>query len=311
MSGRHTVALVALGALVVADVVLVGLALRDDEPTPVGGTPVSTGRSTTTKPTSSRTATSAPTTSKRAAAVPLTVVLTALDGDVAWRGQTGTCASGGAELEVSTDGGATWEAREVTGLASVMRVQPGSATGLFAVGASEACEPVLVSSSDAGLTWGAPSPPDEAWSRDPTSETTVLTPLGRKAEPCDGAEVIDLTRATAEAAVALCPKGQVRGTVDSGATWNDVGGVRGGLALAAVTAERALVARAADTDSCTGLEVVQLDQNDDKVLGCVDLGGARVVPGTVALSVVGESGWLLAGDEVYRSGASFAEWAQP
>src|SRR5512132_2356330 len=122
---RRLAATLGLVALVIIDAALVFAALRITGRSSAAETPVTdvtaaattseaapTPSETTTTPTSSASSTTTPDAGPtNVPGVPTTVVLSVLNGDVAWRATAGSCGPGGAAVQVSTDGGKTWRNR--------------------------------------------------------------------------------------------------------------------------------------------------------------------------------------------------------
>ncbi|HEX5523768.1 MAG TPA: hypothetical protein VFX53_09995, partial [Pedococcus sp.] len=118
---RGHLGLAALGAFVVADVVLVALALGSTAaipgsagpaPRPSPVTTTSPGPAAGGDPAASQGAVTgeAPTqTPSSLVPAPLAVGAVAVDADTAWRFVVGDCAKGGSTVTITRDGGKTWE----------------------------------------------------------------------------------------------------------------------------------------------------------------------------------------------------------
>lgn len=320
---KQRVATVMLGAFLAADVVLVAMALRSPSPgsPPSVGinshvtTPASTGRpsgtGTAARPTTKPT-TGAPRPTGAPAgfsAQPLLVTLTAFDATTAWRSTVGSCNKGGATVEVSTDGGATW-ATVTAPAGAVVRVQPLGAARAFAVAAGDECALAQFTTNDAGETWAGPQALEGGWARRLDQPNEVVTPQLENARPCGDVAVIDLSRTSAEQAEALCAGGAVKVTDDGGQTWADSGEAEGGLALSNRLEADVLstyVARVAS--GCSGVEVVKVVKGEQaSQVACVDTRAAT--RGRIAISVTTDSGWLRVGDETWTADAQLKTWNQ-
>lgn len=123
-------------------------------------------------------------------------------------------ADGPAVVEVSRDGGASFDAVEVP-LAAVRRVQVESADDLVAVGTNGRCEPVARVSGDGGETW-EPAPLESAgWSL--VGDGQLVSPAGELGDiGCAPAAVSGVTD---EDAVVLCDDGGVLRTENGGGFW--------------------------------------------------------------------------------------------
>ncbi len=306
-------------ALLVADIVLVTLALRYTAPIPAGALPEPTA---TTAPSAAAPSSSPPTgspgtpTSGGASTmavdpVPLRNSIVALSGAVAWRTSSGSCDGGGGSVSVTSDGGKTWS-RSAVPAQVVIRVRPKSANGATVIATDRDCRPGVTLTADGGSTWSVPTSADGTWFRDAKDPLVVHSPAPRSERPCGDAAVLDIAPLTVSTAHVLCGDGNVRVRDDTGASWKAVGVVPQALAL------DSRVEKAADTayvvrvgEGCAGLQVVRVEPTSASAqpLGCVDVSGGPVEPGTTTLSVNGPNGWLGVGERVWRSTDDLRTWA--
>ena len=306
-SGWGTAGLVAF---LVCDVVLIGAAFAHVRGGDAGNgaAPVrtadapSTGSVTDAASGSKTTGTGSPTTtSGPGGSARLTIV--AVDDTHAWRFSTGSCADGGATLEVTTDAGKSWEARVAPfGATTRVRVRPdGSA---FGVGGEpdKDCAPRIRQSGDQATSWGSASKVTDAWYRDLRDPSRIGTASGSTAKPCGSADVLDLA-VPDDKAVVLCADGRVTES-SNGDTWKSQGTVKGGLALAS-SGQQTVVVRDGG-QACDGLAVVDV-ATTDQVAGCVE-GVDEVTAAEVGLSVADKTWWLRVGDKTWRSSGGPAEW---
>lgn len=309
---RGHLGLAALAVFVVADVVLVALALGSTAATPgsVGSGPQPSPVTTTSPgpaagggPVASQGAVTGgtPTPSSSLVPAPLEVGVVAVDADTAWRFVVGDCAKGGSTVTITRDGGGTWEPM-VAPFHATVRIRVRDTGGAFAIGSDDSCTPRFRQVAKDATAWGSAMSVPGAWYRDPSDPAVVGTAAGTRAKPCGGSAVIDLG-VTDHSAEALCADGRLRGS-QTGETWTGGGTVEGGLALSA-TPTRTLVARTAD--GCTGVEVVDATA-PETALGCAEVDLATVVPGHVALAERNGQAWLVAGDAVFRSSGDLSEW---
>ncbi|NUR16355.1 MAG: hypothetical protein HOQ13_08585, partial [Dermatophilaceae bacterium] len=249
-----------------------------------------------------------PTSQPSAAAVPVARLVAALDATRAWRATVGSCAAGGARVEVTTDSGATWT-RVRSPARAVARVQPLSTSGAFVIGAGTDCTPRQFATKDAGQSWDPPTAVSGGWARRLDEPTQVLTPRSARATPCGAAAVVDLARTSATQAEALCAGGSVVATTDGGLTWADAGNAPGAVSLGTrVTGGGTLSTYAVRVvPACQGYQVVRVvaDQGADPV-ACVR--GESVAPGQVGLSVTGTAAWIVAGDQTWVSSRDLTSW---
>ncbi len=308
------VAAAGLAAFLVIDVGLVVLALRQGREAPATAPTIATTAITTgttpvvpATPSSSTTATT-PAGQPSGAAVPVARLVSALDATTAWRATAGSCVAGGARVEITTDGGATWT-RLRSPARAVARVQPLSRAGAFVIGAGAECNLRQYATKDAGQSWDPPTTVSGGWARRLDDPTQVLAPRADRAAPCDKAAVVDLARTSATQAEALCVGGSVVATTDGGQTWADAGSAPGAVALGTrVTGSGTLSTYAVRVvPACPGYQVVRVaaDQGADAV-ACVR--GDSVAPGEVGLSVTGTAAWIVAGDQTWVSSRDLTSW---
>lgn len=297
-------ALAGLLALLVVDAVLVALAFRPDRagaaaPTAAAATSIGT-----------QTATSEPT--KKATAQPVAEVIVAASATRAWRAVLGTCAGGGASIQTTDDGGKTWVSRKApTG--ALGRVQPVGEDGRgFVIAARAGCAVGEYPTDDEGKTWRGPRAVDGGWSRTPggASPQTVITPERADARPCGTAAVVDVARASASSAYALCAGGQLMRSTDGGARWSQAVAVDGALALSVRPEEAGATAYVARvTAECSGVEVARVSGRSAAKVACLAT-DADTTGGRVSVSVVESGGWLSVSGTTWRAGADLKGWTK-
>jgi hypothetical protein len=304
--------LAALGAFLVADIVLVGLAVRStsaapaasvgsagkDRPAADSGVSAGGASTPTTGGTDSAPATTAP---AALTAVPLTVGLVAVDDRTAWRFDAGTCADGGSTMAVTDDGGKTWQPR-VAPFDVTVRVRVRDNGSAFAIGADDDCKARFRQSDDQAETWDAPVAVPGVWYRDAKDPAVVGTEAGTKGKPCDSAGVVDLA-VDDDSATALCGDGQVLES-EAGREWSQEATLDGALAIA-LAGDRTLALLA--VPDCAGLAVVDAAQPEE-VRGCAPADLTEVSAGQLALAARNGAVWVAAGGAVLRSSGDLAEW---
>ena len=294
-------AVAGIAALVIADVVLVALALSSAR-TPVP--PAAAGVAPTSLPTPSADATPTPTPEPSPAApsvAGLSVVLGAVDDTVAYRAVTGSCPDVAAEIEVTVDAGATWapvlpiDARSIQSIAA----NPDEVSVIAADPAS--CAPSMHRSFVQGDDWAVA---DDLGSRWFLGGGGVVAPGGSASTPCE-TPVQVASRSEAEAAV-LCEDATLTTTSDAGASWADPASVP---SAASVTsgADGYFVA-VTDHDGCDGAQVVSLSTDlQSSTPGECILSNAG--PGATVVSAAANGLlWLWSGDVVARSSNGGATW---
>lgn len=318
---KKQAATIGLGAFLLADIVLVALALRPpavpsgapqagstvgaSTQTPVA--PPTTG-TTTTQP--SATTTTRPPTTPAVGPVPVQRLVVGLDADTAWRATVGTCRGGRSSIEVTTDGGKNWT--EGTSPArAIARIQPLQIGSGFVLAAGPDCTLREWTTADNTATWTGPKAIVGGWARQLSEPAAVLTPANPAARPCGTVDVIDLSRTSAEQAEALCADGEVKVTNDGGASWTDSGTATGAVALANRLEGQVLSTYAARLEaSCAGVQVVRVVQGRPATaVACVQT-SSPPAPGQVGISASAQAGWLVVGDQTWTAGADLAEWQQ-
>jgi hypothetical protein len=304
-----TLGLVALG---IADVVLIALALQAGAGT--GGTPQTLPRSTATVTPSSSTGTPSPGESTSAgptstssamtsvgAGAPAAdaaprgrLLLAAVDADHAWRVHGGSCDTGGATIERTSDGGRTWT-RVSSPLRMITRLSASDPDTAFIDGAGEGCTPQERRTDDGGGTWVS-GDPSTSWYVVPKHPRSVNGPAVGTSEPCGSDAVQDLV-AVRDGARVLCTDGTIRATYSYGREWVDTGKVAKGTDLDAVPGSSRLYATRVGQDGCSGIEVVRVGETNDPV-ACID---TEADPSAAAFSLTPDGGWLAAGNTVWRS----------
>lgn len=300
-----TVKNLLLVGLLVADIVLV-VAVVQGAQTPSA----QAARTTTPHP-----AATTSTTSSAPAPGPTPPSVTAMVLDVvgpktAWRATPGSCADGGAVLERTTDGGATW-ARVDAPFRAVTRISASSASAGFVVGAEAAdCKLSVRSTTDVGGSWKAPGRLSSTWYADIEDRASVHTAGDHDTTPCAKDAVRQLTRVTDDVTAVLCDDGTVRATTDGGSSWAVVGQQDGAVAMAAShdTAWTVRVAALGQKD-CAGVQVLSLAAAGPTVTGCIETGvkaGDPVALGREPKDA--DHGWAVVGATTYRSSDGLATW---
>lgn len=243
---------------------------------------------------------------------PAARILTALDGDVAWRATTGECPAATASPEFSTDGGASWtttDATGPTGVTALQRIIVSSADVAAMVGAApDGCEPTLIRTYVAGDNYeDYPAEVAAAWHVDPADRASVNAPGGVVEAPC--AAVVAIAAASDAAAAVLCADGTMATTTDAGAAWSTPVAVAGAQAVAP-TSGGYVVARLGGT-SCTGVGIAVVDADGASATesGCLSVSGDLAsLAGQIAVSDGDGTLWLWAGEALARSTDRGATW---
>ncbi|MEC5182999.1 hypothetical protein RCH12_000442 [Cryobacterium sp. MP_3.1] len=247
-------------------------------------------------------------------AIPSTRLLSALDGNTAWRATTGECPTASAAPELSSDSGATWQGTDATSDVQVTALQELnviSDTSVELIGLSDvACAPQFVKSFVAGDDYS--DYPDQLagqWYVDPADRSVVHTPAGDAAAPCPAVVAIAPRTDTSGSSVVLCRDTQVYITEDSGETWSNLMQLPGAVNLAVT--ERGYVIAAVGLPECAGVQLIALSVEPMAATpkGCLPVdASAEAMQGKVAVSESADTLWIWVGDSVRRSTDEGISW---
>ncbi|KQM82766.1 hypothetical protein [Agromyces sp. Leaf222] len=297
-------AVAAIVVFVVVDAVLIWWAvtsLRAEAGAPQGEVlptipPASPGPTTTDEPNAaSSDATPAP-------VIRQTVMLAALDANVAYRGSTGTCPGVAASIEVTLDGGATWDAGVTEGLTDLQSLDPSEGEIVTMIARDAACTIGRYRSYVLGDDWEATSEPEPTWYVDGGQ---AVAPSGISL-PCDGA-IAQLASTSPTSAAVLCESGEVLVTSDAGVVWAATATpVSGAVALAGGPTGYLV---AVTGDGCRGIRIAVVDlaaEDEPQPGACLE---ADPAPGTTAIDVAPDGTlWAWTGGVLARSADGGATW---
>ncbi|WP_323749356.1 hypothetical protein [Curtobacterium sp. VKM Ac-1393] len=303
VSSRRTLVWVAVlvVVLVVADVLLVALALSRTAPASNGTTgPVPTF-SSTPRPSPSATPGVSATADPAGMVAPGRRLLSAVDGREAWRASSGTCGGTDGVLEHTVDGGTTWTHVGLGAGAGAILALRASTDGVsVVVGSGDDCAPTVRTSADDGRSWtdGAPGAAGAGIAPD-----GLILSTGVVASPCaDPAEAYEGQFTTA---VVCADEVQWRSGTRA---W--VGVPFAGVRSLADDGNAYLVARVGAT-ACSGVEIRSMPAagvtptTTTAVVGCA----ADADPdGAVALARAGGAVWLWSGGAVLVSDDGGTSW---
>lgn len=309
--GRIGVA--ALAGLVVADVVLVTLAVahvRGDETrlsqvseTPPSATQTAGGQQTT-KPTSKPT--KAPAKPGIDPAASRTLVDIGQE-DAVGRATSGACGSGGGKIELSSDGGKTFSPSNLEAGEVILRLAVSDADNAKVVVADAKCSSVTTfATENGGGTWFE----DEAmtWNKAAKPGVEVHSPNGDVEVPCgSGASVLSLSTLGDQQAYALCSDGTVARTDNGGSDWEKQGTATNAADLDFIDGDNGL-AVVTGAASCAGISVLKT----------TDAGGEWAEQSCIKTEVTemadisadGERAYVAAGKSTWFSDDGGESWQQ-
>lgn len=312
-STRRRFAVLGIAAFLLVDAGLIAVAVTRE---PAG---LAEGREPAALPSSSpveeSTAPAAPTpsaTPTQAAAVPPTRLLSAVDGDTAWRAEAGTCTPGTGSpvlaLETTTTRGADWTATTVItagDLTGVDRLQATDAATAFIVGpAGATCEPAFAQTFSGGAQYrDYPDRLSAAWYVSRATTSVVSSPTGDRAAPC---AVIGLAVASDTEAGVLCGDGTLYQTVDGANSWDSGIAVEGAVAL--TSAANGYLVASVRAAGCDGVAVASVDAAATAALSVGCAPATVDVPGAIAMSAASETLWIWGDDTVVVSTDGGRTW---
>jgi hypothetical protein len=308
--GRLGVA--ALAGLVVADVVLVTLAVahvRGDETrlSQVSETPSASqtaGGQQTTKPTSK------PTKSPAKPGIDPAASRTLVDigqENAVGRATSGACGSGGGKIELSSDGGKTFSPSDLEAAEVVLRLAVSDADNAKVVVADSKCETVTTfATENGGGTWFEDDP--MTWNKAAKPAAKVKAPEGDVDVPCgSGASVLSLSTLGEQQAYALCSDGTVARSDNGGGDWEKQGTAKDAADLDFIDGENGL-AVVTGASSCAGIAVLKTADSGGEWAehGCIETDAAEMAD----ISADGERAYVAAGKAVWFSDDGGESWEQ-
>lgn len=304
MKRIHQVGLLA--AFVVVDAVLVVGAIRHVNGTPPeSDLPSATAASAEPAPTgatpSSDSGTPAPTqVAFDFSAAEAMTMSAANDGTIVY-GARGTCGSATADVQVSTDNGATFTPAQ-TGLTTTLAVKATSSAAISVVGTNAGCDVEQVTSTDGGRSWDR-ADDVTLWYPDLDDTTAVVSPR-RTSQPGDGCVVSSVSQVTDAVARVSCTDGTFKGSGDEGRTWVDLGRLDNVRVSAFLTPTAGYAL--ARFNGCAANEFTTADGGVSWTPGgCITGEPAR------AIAATSSSLFAVVDEDAYRSTDNGMTWSQP
>ena len=316
MTRLSKIGVAVVAALVALDVVLVTLALRHVSGNPAGLTDVvSTPRPTrTASPAPSPSRTVSPEVRHRTARpnpaavadAQRTLVDIGSDRAVA-RATSGRCGKGGAKVELSLDGGRTFEPAKIPAAAVVLRVASTDADKAYVVATDPDCRVVTTfTTTNGGGAWERTDGSEGSWHRLARAAARIHAPTGAADVPCERDQVVTgFSTLSTEQAYALCSDGAVLRTVDGAKSWSPQGTVPGATDLDFVDPSNGLAVTTSQP-SCAGVAVLATTDGAKtwKARTCVKTSAG----GVPDVSADGKRAYLAVGESVWFSDDGGSSW---
>lgn len=299
LAGKHGVT-IAIIALLVLNVVLIAPLLlgRNAVPESADAAPSSAGTEGTTQmaspsPSPDDDSSASPSPSAALVSGKPRRLLAVNSDQVAWRADAAGCGEK-SRIEVTTDGGKTWQTTD-SGLRSVVRLRAFGDASVFAIGADEHCKPTYSVDAYPGAEWQSDdSMLAETWFRLPINLNAVHDPHNKISHPCGPEGVVDLAGRGDDQAAVLCGDSSIR-VRDGGDNWRTAVQKSDALAL---NADDNRFVMAVTASGCGGPAVQKFTVDGDHLktrkAHCLDVPESD--PDHVAVSIHGGSTWLWSGD---------------
>lgn len=298
---RRTWGLLALAALIIADVVLVALALRPTQVLPTATLPPVDPAVPSESATPSEQATPTEPEQPPASGPPVAAnQLVVADNGTLLLIAPGQCLTGGAEGWQQAAESTEWTPWAAPGAVVTRFSVTGPARSIFATASGADCaEQLFYPATGPTQAWGAgqPAPGVFYLQANPDATQTVGTSVGPTPSPC---EVGTITLAATDTTPALlCSDGRVAVSNDGGANWEFRGVLNQGRAMTFGSAN--LLYALADSPDCRGIAVASSGDGGTTwtITGCAEGAASNAA---VALAAEGNSVVVVDADRVaYRS----------
>lgn len=285
---RRTWGLIALAALLIADVILVALALRPAQVLPTATLPPAESTTPSASATSSEPIASTTPEAQPASGPPVPAnQLVVADNGTLLLIAPGQCGNGGAEGWQQPEGSIEWTPWEVPGPVVTRFSVTGAAQTIFATASGTECaEQLFFPASGAAQSWGQAQPAPGVFYLQPNPDGTQIigTATGSVPSPCDAGTIA--LAATDSTPALLCADGGVAVSNDGGASWEFRGNVNQGRAITFGSAN--LLYSLTDTPECSGVAVASSSDGGTtwSVTGCAQGASSNAA---VALAANGNS----------------------
>lgn len=219
------------------------------------------------------------------------------------RAAVGECPAPAGTLEVSFDEGATWQPANTdsVGASRFLRLDTTdpAITRMVTLN-SETCLPQAARSFVGGTSWQAADLVESPWYLDPADQTVVHTPVGARSLPCAAVSL----SAEFSRAIVVCADASYSVSEDAGANWSAP--IAAPYAVAAGTTASGFLLVTAGSPECTGIRTHLSTPVEFGAPGSCITSADAASPVAVAGSPVGAFLW--SGDAIYRSFDEGVSW---
>ncbi len=313
MGRRGVVAVAGLTGLVVADALLVTMAIRHSAgETALGTAPQDSVMDNTSSPGDGPAATPETSPARRSASDGFRSLVDIGAGAAVARATTGTCGRGGATLQLSTDRGRTFDVAEVRPAKVIVRVIATDARNTSLIAADADCRKLATYvTTDAGRVWTRLDGARGNWYLEPRPAPRLHAPTGDVVLPCGRAvDVIGFSTLSARRAFVLCYGGEVRATGDGGAHWSSRGTVKAAADLDFVNARTGLAARTG-IRGCDGVTVARTTDGGWNWTRAACVSGPEARSGARPdISADGDRAYLARGEAVWVTTDAGRHWTR-
>lgn len=220
------------------------------------------------------------------------------------RATIGACDASPGTLEVTFDGGDSWQAASFTDASPTefRQIDMADASALQLSALDESCDPLTLSSFVGGVDW-APEVGGAAPMSLPEAPSTVVdTSTGQVDLPCTAVSLA----ASGARGIALCDDASVSMTQDSGASWSAVTPVPATVAVGVTPNE--FFAASAGEDACDGIRTRTISESSvGDPGGC--LTDAKAADGAIAVAGGTSALFVWAGDRFAVSADGGTSWS--
>ncbi|MFV0434407.1 MAG: hypothetical protein ACK5LO_10555 [Leucobacter sp.] len=238
----------------------------------------------------------------QSAAVPTRLLTTGPDPEHLLRATAGECGTTPGTLEVSFDGGANWDASQISDFpnAALRQIDASDTAVSRLVLLNEVCEPQFAQSFVGGTDWESATEPGPLWYLLSAPSATGYVSAASVELPCDAVAIAG----SASRGIALCEDSHVSTSEDSGVTWSKP--VAAPMAAAVAVSAEGFVVASANEPECAGVRTREFSGGNLAAPGaCLQV---EVAGKDVAIAEDAQTLFLWAGNTFARSSDLGSSW---